>query len=368
MTKYQMLGYIREEPEAVARTLDAVEARLGDLVDLVAARHPKRLVVAGFGSSYTAAKMSLPLFRRHLAIPSILTVASEIGVDRGVLLDAHTLVILVSRSGERGWLTAACEAAQASGAMCVAVTAAEKSQLARASDLVILTGEGPEAAYPKTKSVMATAAGLMKIALSLDPERSAESEQQNQALSDAVDQLERSIAEGERIVEPLAAWLASHKVALIAGTGGNEGVAQEAALKVQEAAGFYGQWENSGDAIHGALGMLDQSCLFVGLVGRADYKLHLALLDLVGRFGADRLCVAEAGLSLDQACDAVVEIPAAADPLVAPLLFLPPLQLLTYYAAVARGLNPDHPAFAETMLAAMLPPGRAEPDWLTATA
>ena len=56
---------------------------------------------------------------------------------------------------------------------------------------------------------------------------------------------------------------------------------------------------------------------------------------------------------------AIVEVPESVDVLVAPLLYLPPVQLLTYYAAVARGLNPDQPAFAEVMLQAMLPTGRS---------
>jgi glucosamine 6-phosphate synthetase-like amidotransferase/phosphosugar isomerase protein len=99
----------------------------------------------------------------------------------------------------------------------------------------------------------------------------------------------------------------------------------------------------------------------------SDQRLHHALLELVGRFGAERLCVVERGLKVDASVKAVVEVPEGVDPLVAPLIYLPPLQVLTYSAAIARGLDPDQPAFAETMLQAMLPAGRTEPDWQRAS-
>lgn len=363
MAQYRMLDYIHEEPEAVARTLDGIGPKLQDLADLVAKRAPKRVVVAGFGSSYTAAQMAAPMLRRHIPVPVYVAVATEIASNPSLVLDADTLAIFVSRSGERGWLIDALDRARAGGAAFVAVTASETNLLAQRSDMVIVTAEGPEITYAKTKSMLAAAAALMSIALELDLERGNDWGKRRRSLSEAPQFLASSIKAAERTMESLGEWLAQHTNALVTGTGGNVGTAHEAALKLQEAAGIVTQWDNSGDALHGALGVLNPGWLYVGLVTASDYQLHRSLLQLVGSFHADRLCVAERGLEIDGSTTKVIQLPETGDRFVAPMFYLPPLHLLTYFAGIARGLDMDQPVFAETLLEAMLPAGRVEPDW-----
>jgi glucosamine--fructose-6-phosphate aminotransferase (isomerizing) len=356
-----MLDYIRDQPAAAENTLRVVGDRLGALGDLVRDRQPKRVIVAGLGSSYTAARIATPLLQRHMPLPTIVTVASELVLNRALPMDSETLVFLVSRSGERGWISDAQQAARRAGAACVAVTAVESSQLAMGADLVIATGEGPEAAYGKTKSVTACTVALMRIGLSFDG--SAEAAARERALRGVPGLIETSVADAEEAVRSNLPWLSAHDHSLMAGVGGNEGVAQEGALKIQEAANVTSEWDNSGSVLHGALGVLGPKWLFVCLATREDYELDVPLLRLVGGFGAHRLSVAEPGLDLDADSEMVIGVPSVGDQLIAPLVYLPPLQLLTYYMATAQGLNPDKPAFAEVMLQAMLPPGGAEPDW-----
>jgi glucosamine--fructose-6-phosphate aminotransferase (isomerizing) len=362
MTKRQMLDYIREQPEAVARTIHLCEPRLAELRDLVARRRPRHVIVAGLGSSFTAAQMASPLLRHCLPLPTTITVASEVGVDLGLPLDSDALVVLVSRSGERGAIVDAQRAARQVGATCVAVTAVESSLLAEESDLVVLTGEGPESTYAKTKSVIATATALMELGLALDSDAEERSRLQT-ALLGMPELLTRGVVEAEGCLEPLASWLSEHQAALFTGTAGNQGVAQEAALKLQEAAGITSEWDEAGSALHGSVTILSSAWLLVGLVTRADYRLNLQVLRLAGHFGAGRLCIAEPGLDLEGRAETVLRVPDAADPLLAPLLFLPPVHLLACHLAALRGFNPDEPLYAAVMLEAMLPPGREEPDW-----
>ena len=170
MTNHLMLDYIREQPEAVANTLSAGQPRLDALRDMVARHPPKHVIITGLGSSYTAAQISSPLLRRFLPAPTEIAIATELGVDLGLPLGPDTLVVLASRSGERGGIVDALTAARRAGATCVAVTAVESSLLAEGCDLVIVTGEGPESAYAKTKSVAACTASLMQMALTLAAE------------------------------------------------------------------------------------------------------------------------------------------------------------------------------------------------------
>jgi glucosamine--fructose-6-phosphate aminotransferase (isomerizing) len=358
-----MLEYIREQPQAVARTLDGIDPALQSLRDLVARRSPKRLVVAGFGSSYTAAQMAEPMLRRHVPIPVFVVVATELAGNPSITIDPETLVVFVSRSGERGWLIDTLAEVRARGAICVALTASQTNLLAQKSDHVIETGEGPEASYPKTKSVLAAASALQSLALSFDKVPGKEWRAHRDALAAIPDLLALAIEESERMIEPLGGWLARHRFAFVTGTGGNVGTAHEGALKIQEAAGLIGQWDNSGDTLHGALGVLNADWVYVGLVTTNDHLLHKSLFELVGSFGADCICVLERGLRMNGSIESVVEVPVAGDPLVAPLLYLPALQMITYFAGTAQGLDMDEPEFSAKMLRSMLPVGREEPDW-----
>lgn len=365
---YRMLDFIREQPDAVANTLAAVQARAPELRDAVESGRFDQVIVAGLGSSYTASQMASPLLRRCFPISVFVTVATEVGLDAGLNLGPRSLVLLVSRSGERGAIVDALTTAKAAGATCMAVTAVESSLLAEAADFVIVTGEGPESAYAKTKSVTAAAAALMQLGVALDPAGDEAAGRRAQALADVPRLLTTSVEDAEQGIGLVSEWLDSHRLALVTGTAGNQGVAMEAALKLQEAAGVVTEWEETGSALHGAISILDASWLYVSLVTRADQELHRSVLGLAGRFGANRLCVAELGVMVEECSDALIRVPEAGDPLIAPLLFLPPVQLLTYQLALARGRNPDEPPFADVMLQAMLPPGRSEPDWPLVTA
>jgi|GEM_PF-885871 glucosamine--fructose-6-phosphate aminotransferase (isomerizing) len=366
MTKHLMLDYIREQPEAVANTLSACEGPVNELRDRMARRPPKNIIFAGLGSSHTAAKLASPLLRHFLPVPTTITVATEVGLDLGLELGPDTLVVLTSRSGERGGIVDALTAARNAGATCVAVTAVGSSLLATGCDLVIQTAEGPEAAYAKTKSVGACTAALMQIGLALSTDSTGERQRVSAALAEMPALLKLGVTGAERDLEPLAGWLAKHTAALVTGTAGNQGVAEEAALKIQEAARIMTEWDETGSALHGAISILASGWLYVNLMTAADHTLSRSLLQLVREFGADRLCVAEQDLPAEDCAEAVIRVPRAPDPLVAPLLFLAPVHLMTYHCAVEHGLNPDQPLLADLMLKAMLPPGREEPDWHTA--
>jgi glucosamine--fructose-6-phosphate aminotransferase (isomerizing) len=357
-----MLDYIRQQPESVANTRRVSQPGIAQLREIWARRPPRQVIVAGLGSSYTAAQMASPLLRRCLPVPTSVTVATEVGVDLGLPLGPDTLVVLVSRSGERGGIVDAQLAARRAGAACVAVTAVESSLLGQQADVVIVTGEGPESTYAKTKSVIATATALVELGLAFGAD-APEASRLGAALAGVPEILVREIRDAEDQFEPLANRLARYQSALITGTAGNQGVAQEGAIKIQEAAGVTCEWDEAGSAYYGTVTILNPGWLFVALVTRADYQLNRALLALAGHFGAYRLCIAETGLELEGRAEAVIRVDDAVGPLLAPLLFLPPVHLLTYHLAVGRGLDPDEPVFADMMLKAMLPPGREEPDW-----
>ncbi len=359
---YHMIGYIREGGEALQRTLDDNEEAIQSIVARVKADGIERVIIAGVGSSHTAAMMAAPIFRYHSALPVHVIAATEIGHYASRLVDRKALVVVVSRSGERSWVVDALRDAVERGAFGVAMTGVSDSLLAQNAQMVLLTGEGPEITFPKTKSVIACAGLMMRLALALTDPTDAEAAGRLAALRAMPQAITRCVKKIEPEVQALMPAIQDHEVVLIGGTGTNYGVALEAAVKIQEAAYVTCLCDDTGNMLHGPLGPISSRWLVIPLVSAYDLQLSKETLHLVGELGGHRLSVVEPGLELDGLSEYTLTLPEPVDPLLAALVFLPPMQLLTYYWTLAKGRNPDRPDVLETLLKAFLPPGREEPD------
>jgi glucosamine--fructose-6-phosphate aminotransferase (isomerizing) len=360
--KYHMIDYIHEGGEALRRTLVSNEEAVQSIVTRVNRDGIERVIIAGVGSSHTAAMMTAPLFRYHSRLATHVIPATEIGHYTSRLVDEKTLVVVVSRSGERSWVVNALRDAVARGAFGVAMTGVGDSLLAQSGELVLLTGEGPEITFPKTKSVIACAGLLMRLALALAMPDDREAAERLTALRAMPQVIQRCVERIEPEVQALMPAVRGHEIAMIGGTGSNYGVALEAAVKVQEAAYVVCLSDDTGNLLHGSLGPLSAKWLVIPLVSAYDLQLSKEFLRLVGQLGAHRLSIVEPGLDLEGETEYVLTLPDRVDSLLAALVFLPPIQLLTYYWTLANGRNPDSPDVMNILLKAFLPPGREEPD------
>jgi len=359
---YHMIDYIHEGPSALQRTLDDNEAAVQTLLATVRQRKLRRVVVSGVGSSYTAAVMAAPLFHNHSTLPVLVVQSTDHAHFAAKWIDENALVVVVSRSGERDWVVNALRQAVEGGAYGVAMTGVSDSLLAQQGQMTLLTSEGPEITFPKTKSVVTCAGLLMRLALGLTEPNDQEAARRLAALRAMPARMGRGLEKLEPELKALLPRLTPHSVVWVAGTGSNHGVALEAAVKIQETAYVTTLGENTGNVFHGSLGPLNKDWLIVPLVTATDLGLSKQLLELVRKFGAHSLCVTEAGLDLGGMADHVLTLPETYDSLVGALAFLPVMQLLTYYWTLARGLNPDAPSIMRDMLDAFLPPGREEPE------
>lgn len=360
--KYHMIDYIHEGGEALRRTLEDNEEAVQSIIARVNEDGIERVIIAGIGSSHTAAMMAAPLFRYHSRPATHVIPATEVGHYASRLVDQKTLVVVVSRSGERSWVVNALRDVIARGAFGVAMTGVGDSLLAQSGKLVLLTGEGPEITFPKTKSVIACAGLLMRLALALADPDDREAAERLTTLRAMPQVIQRCVEQLEPQVQALIPVIQRHEVALIGGTGSNYGVALEAAVKIQEAAYVTCLSDDTGNLLHGPLGPLSAKWLVVALVSAYDLQLSKEFLRLVGQLGAHRLSIIEPGLDLDGESDYTLTLPERVDSLLAALTFLPPIQLLTYYWTLANGRDPDSPDVMNILLKAFLPPGREEPD------
>jgi glucosamine 6-phosphate synthetase-like amidotransferase/phosphosugar isomerase protein len=277
------------------------------------------------------------------------------------LIDEKTAVVMVSRSGERNWVVEGLKAAIRKGALGVAMTGVPGSLLAQSAQVELITGEGQEITFPKTKSVITCAGLMMRLALELAAPGDPAAAGRLAALRAAPQAIRRAVEATEPQVRERMPFIEKHTTLVVSGTAGNFGVALEAAIKVQEAAYVPTLSDDTGNMLHGPLGPFEASWLVVPLVGEWDLELSRELLALAGKFGAHRMPLAAPGLEFGGLAEEVIHLPEPADPLLAGLVYLPPMQLLTYYWTLALRRNPDAPDAMGLILEAILPPGRVEP-------
>jgi glutamine---fructose-6-phosphate transaminase (isomerizing) len=359
---YHMIGYIREIPQALGKTLDENEDQLQSLVALARLRPIHRIVLVGVGSSYTAAMMALPLFRKHSHILTYVFAPAELRPFAEQLVDEHTLLVSISRSGERGGVVDAMKEAVRTGALGLAITGSPDSLLAQNCPRVFLTREGPEVTFAKTKSVATCTGLLMRLALAFAGPDDTDAVIRLRHLRAAPGAFEEALAAVEPAIRDMIGAVHIHKAVMCGGTVSNHGAALEFSIKLQEAANTPVMGNDTDNLLHGPWGPVNSTWLTLLLMTRHDLELSKKALELTGKLSGHRLIISEPGLPSHGLAEYTLTLPRPVDIYASGLMYLAPLQLLTYYWSLANGLNPDAPAGMQHMLDAMVPPGRQEPE------
>jgi len=359
---YHMIEYIHEGPRALALTLEANEDRIREIAGLVKNGSIDRIILTGIGSSYTSSVMSAPLFVCYSPVPVQVVESSEFQILPQRLVDKRTMVVAISRSGERGAVTNAVKQAAQNGACAVVVTGVADSSLAKQARFPVITREGPEITFPKTKSVVTCTGVLMRLALALAEANDATARKCLLELQHLPAVMERTFDHLESDLSKLIPSIESRELVAIVGTGSNYGVALEAALKLQEASLGPTYGGRTSALLNGPIGAMNAKWLVVALVTNQDKDLSEKVLHIARNLQAGTLGVIEPGLSIAEKPDHCLTLPAKVDVFLAALVYLLPMQLFAYFRTVARGLNPDAPASMNSILEAILPPGREEPE------
>ena len=360
---YHMLDYIHEGPKSLNLTLEANEDPIREIAELVKKGSFERIILTGIGSSYTASIMSAPLFSCYSPVPIQVVESSEYRNLPKHLIDRKTMLVATSRSGERGYVTNFLKEAANSGAYSVAITGVADSLMTQPAKSVILTREGPEITFPKTKSVLVCTGTLMRLALALAHEDDPSASRRLLQLRGMTEGLERTFDDIESEIQELIPTFKERGLIAITGSGSIYGVALEGAMKVQEASYIpcYGYSTNA--FLNGPIGAMNNEWLVISLITGKDEDLSRKVLKISKSWGAHTLSIIEPGLNIAAESDHCLTLPIHVDDLLAPLVYLPPMQLLAYFLTVARGMNPDAPTSMNSILEAILAPGREEPEF-----
>ncbi len=347
-----MLKEIFEQPRTVENALrgridlDEASPKFGGLnMTLAELRSVDRIVIAACGTSWHAGLVGEYLFEEFAHIPTEVEYASEFRY-RNAPLDKHTLLLVITQSGETADTLAGLREAKRRGHKALAICNVVGSTIAREADGGIYLHAGPEIGVASTKAFTSQVTVLTLLALLMGRIRMLSLPrglQTLKALEAIPQQIERILAQNDRIRE-IALKYASAEDFFFLGRQFQFPVALEGALKLKEISYIHAEGYPAAEMKHGPIAMIDERtpCVILAPTDALFEKTQSNLQEIKARSGRVLLITTEGQHRLDASVDDVIHIPATLDALY-PLLTVIPLQLLAYHIAVARGCDVDKP-------------------------
>ena len=348
-----MLKEIFEQPKAVADTLigrltDNNQIELDELkMSADEVRALKKIVIIACGTAYHAGMIAKYAIEKWAKISVEVEIASEYRY-RDPIIDAQTLVIAISQSGETMDTLMALRHAKAAGARVLAICNTNSSTIPRESDAVLYTHAGPEIAVASTKAFLTQVVAVYLIGLHLAQVRKELSDAEVVDLYNELLELPAKIESILETVEPLRALtrtFAQSSSVLFLGRNVGYPAALEGALKLKELAYMHAEGFAGGELKHGPIALIEEGTPVIAIVPAGhDHALDEKMLSNIQEVkarGAQVIVIAEEGAEVTGAAH-VIRIP------IAPALFQPvlatvPLQVFAYEMAIARGNDVDQP-------------------------
>ena len=306
----------------------------------------RNIHIVACGTAYHAGLVGKTAIERWARLPVEAEVASEYRY-RSPLITPETLVIVVSQSGETADTLAALREAKRHGAHVLAVTNVVGSTAAREADDVLFTWAGPEISVASTKAYSTQLLAFYAFAIHLARIRGTLPDEEIgpivHALTKLPEQVE-SILQRKDEIKSYAEEIASREHLFFIGRGVDYAVVQEGSLKLKEISYIHSEAYAAGELKHGTLALIEEGTPVVALATQPDlYEKTVSNIREVMARGAGVLGIAtEETAGLAGSVDRLLLIPST-HPMIAPALSVIPLQLLAYYASVARGYDVDKP-------------------------
>ena len=353
--KHFMRKEIFEQPWAVQETVlgrvseEQGAVLLGELgIDDDDLRRIEQVVILGCGTSWHAGLVGKFLIEQLARLRVDVDYGSEFRY-RNPIGGANTLAVVITQSGETADSLAALREARAKGALIVTVCNVVGSMATREADGTVYTHAGPEIGVASTKAFTAQLIALNFLALHLAQLRGAADADTIRHHIAGMTQLPGLIRRTLRCDDTIARiakrfYRRNHFLYL--GRGVNYPIALEGALKLKEISYIHAEGYPAGEMKHGPIALIDEKMPVVALVPDGPvFDKMLGNVQEARTRGGSLIALTDADPARVEArldADHVVQLPRA-HPLLSPLLFVIPLQLLAYHIAVLRGCDVDQP-------------------------
>jgi glutamine---fructose-6-phosphate transaminase (isomerizing) len=348
-----MLKEIHEQPKAIRDTMTGrLSADLSKVEFTELDWTPEfiqgidKIHIVACGTSWHAGLVGKAVIEKLAKIPVDVEIASEYRY-RDPILTPGTLIIVISQSGETADTLAALRDAQARGSHVLAITNVVGSSASREADDVIVTWAGPEIAVASTKAYTTQLIALYLLAIYLGQEKQLLQMSEIRDLLTAMEALPQTaeqVLDTAPQIEKFAQEYKHAEDAFFIGRGIDYSVSLEGALKLKEISYCHAEAYAAGELKHGTLALITEGVPVIALATQTElYAKTLSNVKEVKARDAFVLGITWVGdEEMQKSVDGVLQVPQTL-PLLAPIITVIPLQLLAYYAAVARGNDVDKP-------------------------
>ena len=340
---------IHDQPDACQHTLSAYldpvsgKATAPGGVDFTKVT---RIQIVACGTAYYAGLISRYMFEHFARLPVDIDVASEFRY-REPPVTAGTLAIVVSQSGETADTLAALRWCKAQGLQTAAVVNVHESTMAREADILFPTHAGPEIGVASTKAFTSQVAALTALAVAAAAARGHIDAAEESRLTGVLLESPRLISEAinmEEAIRALAPDLAKARDVLYFGRGAMSALALEGALKLKEISYIHAEGYAAGELKHGPIALIDEATPVIVIApSDALFEKTMSNMSEVMARGGPIILVTDPQGARHAPAGVKVVIAPECDPLVAPLVFSAPIQLLAYYVAIQKGADVDQP-------------------------
>jgi glutamine---fructose-6-phosphate transaminase (isomerizing) len=358
--KHFMLKEIYEQPRAVRDTaLGRISQDTGhiflDQMDITEAefRAAEKINVIACGTSWHAGLAGKFMIESLARVPVEVDYASEWRY-RNPIVDANTLTLVISQSGETADTIAAQREAKSRGSKTLAICNVVGSMITREGAGTIYTHAGPEIGVASTKAFTGQLTALYVLAMYLAQVRGAMTTEQARAamleLTRIPGKLENILAHDEACEDLAKRYQKVHDF-LFLGRGIHYPIALEGALKLKEISYIHAEGYPAGEMKHGPNALIDENLPVVVIATRdvnnpgsmLRYEKTISnLKEVKARSGVVIALATEGDEEIKESADHVLHVPPAPEEL-SPILEIVPLQLLAYHIAVRRGCDVDQP-------------------------
>jgi glucosamine--fructose-6-phosphate aminotransferase (isomerizing) len=339
---------IHDQPDACQHTLSAYIDPITSTVsspgfDFAAI---DRLQIVACGTACYAGMIGRYLFESVAGLTTDVEIASEFRY-REPALAPGALCLAISQSGETADTLAALRWCKARGITTAALVNSHESTMAREVDVMFPTHAGAEIGVASTKAFTSQVAALTALAIAAARQRGRIGAGEEAHLAGLLLEAPRLIAEAildDAWIAPIAQEIAKARDVLYLGRGAMFPLALEGALKLKEISYIHAEGYAAGELKHGPIALVDEATPII-VIAPSDAlfdKTNSNMSEVIARGGRVVLITDAHGATHAPEGVAVVTAPHC-DPLIAPLVFAVPIQVIAYQVAVLKGADVDQP-------------------------
>ena len=309
-------------------------------------KNASRIIIVACGTSWHAALLAEYIIEELCRIPVEVEYASEFRYRNPIIYNGD-IIIAISQSGETADTLVAIERAKENGAIIFGIVNVVGSSIARLSNGGAYTHAGPEIGVASTKAFTGQLAVIVMMALKIAKEKGTISDDRYKNLLlelEAVPEKVSAILKSAEDIKTIALKYKDATDALFLGRGYNFPVALEGALKLKEISYIHAEGYPAAEMKHGPIALVDENLPVVFIATKDSYheKIVSNIQEIKARKGKVIAVITEGDEVIPGLADDVFFVPAA-DEIIAPMLSTIPMQLLSYYVGIAKGVDVDKP-------------------------